>query len=98
MNIAGPKVSGVTLQKTGHKIIGLVIISTSRLPAAAAGNVANYAVQLLSMGRRNLYGQRSLKTGKAVRVSAVQYDAEHAGSHADVPLAASRPARCSSSR
>jgi len=73
-NSAGPVVSGVTLQKTGHKITGLAIHFNKPLASSSAGNVANYAVRLLSLGRRNLYGERSIKNGKAVRVSAVQYD------------------------
>jgi hypothetical protein len=70
----GPKVSGVTLQTAGRKINGAVIHFNESLAMSSASNSANYAVNLLTPGRRMKHGLRQFKVGRSVGVSSVQYD------------------------
>jgi hypothetical protein len=73
--VAGPVVSGVMVQ-TGrrNKITGLVISYNESLASTSAGNMANYAVNLLSLGRRTKHGARPVIVGRGVGVSSVKYD------------------------
>jgi hypothetical protein len=60
--------------ETAKRRVQQVLITFNK-PVAGAGNAASYALNLLSMGRRQRTGTRPTGVGRALAISSASYDA-----------------------
>jgi hypothetical protein len=66
-------VQSLSLKTTRHKITAVIVRFSGEMDAASAGNVANYAVHLLT-SHRSKHGTRMTSLSRAVGVSSATYD------------------------
>jgi hypothetical protein len=67
-------VSSLALRTAKHHITSVIITFSKPIAGAAAGNIANYGLHLLTQGRRPKHGVRPTIVGRAIGISSAASD------------------------